>query len=82
MIVEKTISFFFSLIKAVASALPSITFDYSSLVYQDAISLIKGVLYMLPCGTIVTILRIAVVFYIFRVAVAVIKTLWNLIPFA
>lgn len=82
MITVKLLSFFFSLIKTVASILLAITFDYSSLVYQDAISLIRGVLYMLPCGTIHAILLIAVAIYLFRLAIAFIQTLWRLIPFA
>lgn len=63
-------------------ALPTISISFSAVTTSSVYSFIRGAMYFLPVGTIATILGIILALWLFRVLIAVVRTVWALLPFA
>lgn len=63
-------------------AMPTISISYTAVTTSSVYSFIRGAMYFLPCGTIAIILGIILALWLFRVLVAVVRTVWALLPFA
>lgn len=63
-------------------AMPTISISYTAVITSSVYSFIRGAMYFLPCGTIAIILGIILALWLFRVLVAVVRTVWALLPFA
>ena len=60
--------------------LPVINIDAINIIQGNVFGYIRAGLYFLPVGTIVRILGITVSLFTFRVIVALVKTVWELLP--
>lgn len=74
-IVFKIVSGFFSLLPDFSWSVETSSFSYMMSIFQVA-----G--YMFPWGTVVAIVGLIVGLSIFRIVIAFIKSIWDLLPFA
>ena len=74
-IVFGIVSGFFSLLPDFSWSVESSAFSYMMFIFQVA-----G--YMFPWGTVVAIVGLIVGLSIFRIVIAFIKSIWDLLPFA
>lgn len=63
------------------AALPIINIDANAVISSSFYTYIRAGLYFLPMGTVITIFRIQIAFWTFRIIVAVIRAIWDLLPF-
>ena len=63
------------------AALPTIVIDTDAVISGHFFSYIRAGMYFLPVGTVVTIFGIQLALWVFRVVVAVIRAIWDLLPF-
>lgn len=85
MVVEKIIDFLFAVVGSLLSLLPSVSYSgslpskWSS--YQTFWGYVQMVAYLLPLGTITSIFALVLTISLFRLAIAVIRAVWDLLPF-
>lgn len=63
------------------NALPTITIDAEAVISSSFFSYIRAGLYFLPLGTVSVIFMLQLSLWIFRIIVAVIRAVWDLLPF-
>ena len=80
MIPEFFVNIIFNIVVHLLSALPEITVDFAAIDTSVFMGVVRCVLYMLPLGTVNTILSIIVAVTAFRIAISIVKTIWDLIP--
>lgn len=80
MISEFFLNIIFGIVSNMFDALPDISWSVDSTAFDYIIGILKVVGYMLPWGTVATIIGLIVALNIFRFGVAVIKTIWDLLP--
>ncbi len=64
------------------AALPAVAIDVNAVVASSAWQWIRAALYFIPTGTVITILQVIVALGVFRIVVALVKTVWDLLPVA
>ena len=67
---------------ALILALPTIRIDEQGAISSPVFQYIRAALYFIPTGTCSIILRIIIGLQVWRVIVALIKTIWELLPVA
>lgn len=82
MISEALFSFFFSLLRVIFELLPDFSWSLDTSAGSYFMSILEVVCYMLPVDTFVTIAGITLDLIILRIIVAVLRTVWDLLPFA
>ena len=60
--------------------LPVINIDAVNIIQGNVFGYIRAGLYFLPVGTVARILGISVALFGFRIIVAVVKTVWEILP--
>lgn len=70
----------FGIVNGLFSVLPDINWSIDNAAFQSFVGMTKIALYLLPMGTVLTILNIVIWITIFRIIISVIKTLWELLP--
>ena len=80
----KTILFLviFALVISVLVLLPDIEINKDEVVSSSAFTYIRAAMYFIPAGTVFSILGIILALWTFRVIVAVVKVIWDLLPIA
>lgn len=63
------------------NALPTIHLDSAAVISSSFFTYVRAAMYFLPLGTVTAILAIQVSIWVFRIIVAVIKAVWDLLPF-
>ena len=63
------------------AALPTINIDANAVISSSFYTYIRAGLYFLPTGTVAAILTIQIAIWTFRIIVAVIRAVWDLLPF-
>lgn len=63
------------------AALPVINIDANAVISSTFYTYIRAGLYFLPMGTVTTIFGIQIALWTFRIIVAVIRAIWDLLPF-
>lgn len=63
-------------------ALPAISLDKDSIISSSAWYWITSAMYFIPTHTVVSILSVIVSLGIFSLIVAVVKTIWDVLPFS
>lgn len=63
-------------------ALPTITINTGAVITSSAYSYIRAACYFLPLNTVSIILGLIVSIWVFRIVVAIIKAIWDLLPVA
>ena len=82
MILEGIMNAFFLMLSGLFSLLPDVSWDVNNNVFTTFFEVIRFAGYLLPMGTILIILKIIISLTMFRIGVSLIKTIWNLLPFA
>lgn len=65
---------------ALLMALPAIHIDADEVIASNAYSYIRAACYFLPMGTVTAILSIIMGLWVFRVIIALVKTIWSVLP--
>lgn len=81
MITEGILYVLFLPIKGLLTLLPNITWEVDETMIDGILKYVKIGGYMLPMGTIKTIVVIIISILIFKAIISLIKTIWQLIPF-
>lgn len=63
------------------AALPVINIDANAVISSTFYTYIRAGLYFLPMGTVTAIFGIQITLWSFRIIVAVIRAIWDLLPF-
>ena len=80
MIVEVLLNAVFGVLTIFLKLLPDISINVDSQLFSAFMDSVSMVLYLLPMGTVMTIYNIIVLIIVFRIVVALIKTVWDLLP--
>ena len=67
---------------ALIVAIPVISIDAGAVASSSAVDFIRVALYFIPVNTVASILSITMGLWIFRIVIALIKTIWDLLPVA
>ena len=62
------------------AALPAINIDANAVISSTFYTYIRAGMYFLPIGTVTAILGIQLALWTFRIVVAVIRAVWDLLP--
>jgi len=80
MIGEFLMNIIFTLVSGFLSLLPEISWSVDSSAWSYFSSIIRVVSYMLPMGTVSAIITLIVALSTFRIIIAGIKAIWDLLP--
>lgn len=80
MIPELMLNIVFQIVEWLLSALPEITVDFAAVDTSVFMGIVRCVLYMLPLGTINTIVGTIIAITGFRIFIAIVKTIWDMLP--
>ena len=81
MIVEGIFNLLFGLLNGLLSFLPDVSWTVQADMFTKFFDVVRVVGYLLPMGTVFDILSVIVILIVFRTVVALIRTLWDMIPF-
>lgn len=81
MIIEFIMNVVFSLLGTLFSALPNVAWNVNEGLLGTFFDLLDVALYIFPMGTVVAILTIVVSMQTFKIVIAIVKTIWDLLPF-
>ena len=81
MIFEAIFNVIFYPLYGLLSLLPDISWEVHPDVFESFFAFIRLAGYLLPMGTVLSILKYVVLFNVFKILISIIKTVWNLIPF-
>lgn len=82
MLFEVLLDLIFSLVYGLFSAMPNIYWTVDEGAMSTFLGFISVVLYFLPVKTFVTLFGIVLSIILFKVFISIIKTIWDLLPFA
>ena len=82
MITEFFLNIVFNALTRMLEMLPEITWDPNTTALTFINDVISVVCYMLPMGTVRAIINLIITLTIFRIVIAIPKTIWDLLPFA
>ena len=82
MVTEFLIEIIYNIVVGLLSLLPDISWDVDSSVFSYFIGILQAAGYMLPMGTVSTIVGLIVALTTFRVVISVVRTIWDLLPVA
>ena len=80
MIGEFLLNIIFGIVSGFLSLLPPIDVSVDSSVFEYFLDIVRVASYMLPMGTVSAILSLIVALTIFRIVIAFIKAVWDLLP--
>ena len=82
MIGEFFLNIVFSLVSGFFSLLPDFSWSVETSAFSYMLSILRVAGYMFPWATVVTIAGLILGLSVFRVVIAFIKSIWDLLPFA
>lgn len=82
MISEFFLNIVFGIVSGFFALLPDFSWSVETSAFSYFMSILKVAGYMFPWGTVVAIASLIVGLSIFRVVIAFIKSIWDLLPFA
>lgn len=82
MLSEFILDIIYDIVSWLLGLLPEISFSADSTAFQYFIGIIRVSAYMLPMGAVSKIISLVFVLTLFRLVIAVIKAVWDLLPFA
>lgn len=82
MIIEAILNVMFNFLSGLFGLLPDISWDVSTSAFEYFLDIVRVVGYLMPIKTVSTIITLIVALTVFRIIIAVIKTVWDLLPFA
>ena len=80
MIPQLLMNIVFNIVEKVLEVLPDFSWSVENTFFTTALDMLQLACYLLPMGTIITL--IAIVFFMinFRIAISIIKTIWDILP--
>lgn len=81
MILETLINILFVPLEALLTLLPDISWNVENNFLNGVLDIFQVVCYLLPMKTVIAILTIIIAINVFKFVIALIKTIWQLIPF-
>ena len=82
MISEFFLNIMFGFVSGFFDILPDFTWSVETTAFEYFLSILKVAGYVFPWGTVVAITGLIVGLCIFRIVIAFIKAIWDLLPFA
>ena len=80
MLVEGILTVVFGIINILLMPLNVINFVFNALAFEPVVEFINMALYLIPFQQLMPIFIFFVSMMVFRIAVAIIKTIWDLLP--
>ncbi len=80
MIVEGILSVVFGILNLILMPLNVINFVVNALAFEPIVEFINMALYLIPFKQLMPIFIFFVSMMVFRIAVAIVKTIWDLLP--
>jgi len=80
MISEFMLNILFSILNGLLSVLPDISWTVDVDKFAPFFQIIAVAGYLLPMGTIVTIVGLVMAITVFRIIISIVKTIWDLLP--
>lgn len=80
MISEFFLNVIFSIVSGILSMLPDITINVDDSAIEYFFNILRVVCYFLPMGTVIAMVTLIIALSVFRVVIAVIRTIWDLLP--
>lgn len=71
----------FTIVIGFIAMLPTVTINKDAVVTSSAYQWIRAGLWFLPTGAITAIFAVQLVLWSFRVLIAIIKAIWDMLPF-
>lgn len=81
MVIEFIMNCGFGLLELLLSALPNIQWNFDSSILGKFLDFIGIITYLLPMGAILNIMQITIAIITFKIVIATIKTIMDVIPF-
>ena len=81
MILEGLLNIIFSLLIELFEVLPNISWSTDDSAMGTFFGFISVIMYLLPMHTIIQLLGLVISLLAFKAIIAIIKTLWDLLPF-
>lgn len=81
MITESFFTLLFNCIRGLLALIPDISWEVNPEVFDSFFSFIHMAGYLLPMQTVIVILGIIFSFNLFKIIIAIIKTIWSVLPF-
>ena len=82
MISEFFLNIIFNIVSGFFSMMPDVTWSVDSSAFNYFMSILQVAGYCFPWGTVVAIVSLIISLSIFRVVIAFIKGIWDILPFA
>lgn len=82
MIVEAVLELVFKAVEGLLGMLPDVQWNLEGSAFTVFLDYVEMVCYLLPMGTILQIVSIVVGLITFKIVIALIKTIWDLLPLA
>lgn len=70
----------FILVLSLLVLMPTITINSSAVISSSAYAYIRSAMYFLPIGTVTVILGLILSFWIVRIIISLVKTVWDVLP--
>lgn len=80
MVSEWFLNVIFNFLSGFLDLLPDISWNVDSSAFSYFLDVVRVVGYLMPAGTVSTIVSLIVAFTIFRIIISVIKSIWDLLP--
>lgn len=80
MISEFFLNIIFKLVTGFLNLLPDINFTVESSAFEYFLGIVQVAAYMLPMGTVMMIIDLIIILTLLRIVIAVIKSIWDLLP--
>lgn len=80
MVSEFFLNIIFQIVEWLLSGLPIVNADFTVVDTSIFMGCVRCVLYLLPLGTINTIIGIIIAVSGFRIFIAIVKTIWDVLP--
>lgn len=80
MIIEGIVNILFIPLEALFMMLPDVSWNVESDFFSSILDIFQAVCYLLPMKTVVAILTLIIAINVFKFVIALIKTIWQLIP--
>ena len=81
MVIEAPLLVILAIVKGLLSMIPSFSWSLSNTAFGTFLDIVSSVCYLLPMGTITTIIGLSISLTIVKAVIALIKTIWDLLPF-
>ena len=82
MISEFFLIMIFKVLSGMLNLLPDVSWSVDTTAFSYFLDIVRIVGYLVPAQTVYAIITLIVAFTVFRIIISLIKTIWDLLPFA